>query len=256
MSEPIFSPPAGGKTKPGVVSGLTAAGIAAVALCLLVMAMSGFGTRLGLWPFRTGFAILKWGAYAVLAASAVSLIGLAVSLVRKRSRDSLVGIAGVVIGLYAAWVPWSWLQAARTVPPIHDISTNTVNPPRFVAILPLRRDAPNPAEYGGPDVAAQQRSGYPDLGPALLPVGPEIAFKRALEAARKMGWEIVYEDAPERRIEATDTTFWFGFKDDIVIRVDPDGRGSRVDVRSVSRVGRSDVGTNARRIRRFFERLY
>jgi uncharacterized protein (DUF1499 family) len=70
-----------------------------------------------------------------------------------------------------------------------------------------------------------------------------------------MGWQIVDANASEGRIEATDTTFWFGFKDDIVIRVAATSGGSRIDVRSVSRVGRSDVGTNAKRIRCYLKRL-
>ena len=84
---------------------------------------------------------------------------------------------------------------------------------------------------------------------------PADAFKRALQAARDMGWEIVAADAAAGRIEATDTTFWFGFKDDVVIRVEADGAGSRVDLRSVSRVGVGDVGANAARIRAYLRTL-
>jgi len=86
-------------------------------------------------------------------------------------------------------------------------------------------------------------------------VPPPVAFSRALEAAERMGWTLVANNPAEGRIEATDTTFWYGFKDDIVIRVTPAGAGSRVDVRSVSRVGRSDIGTNARRVRRYLAKL-
>jgi hypothetical protein len=162
---------------------------------------------------------------------------------------------GLVISILAVGIPWNWLQTAKGVPPIHDITTDTENPPQFVAILPLRKDAPNPAEYGGPEVAVRQRAGYPDLGPATLPFSPEIAFQRALLAAREMGWEIEDANSAEGRIEATDTTFWFGFKDDIVVRITLVEAGSRIDVRSVSRVGKSDVGTNAKRIRKFLQTL-
>jgi len=145
--------------------------------------------------------------------------------------------------------------SARNKPPIHDITTDTADPPPFVAIVPLRRDARNPVEYGGPAVAAQQREAYPDIAPLSLPVPPAQAFERAERAARGQGWEIVAAVPAEGRIEATDTTRWFGFKDDVVIRVRPEGAGSRVDVRSVSRVGRGDVGTNARRIGQFLDAL-
>ena len=93
------------------------------------------------------------------------------------------------------------------------------------------------------------------MAPANLSIPPDKAFEQALAAARKMGWVIVDANAAEGRIEATDTTFWFGFKDDIVIRVNPSDHGSRVDIRSVSRVGKSDVGMNARRIRKYLKEL-
>jgi uncharacterized protein (DUF1499 family) len=158
-----------------------------------------------------------------------------------------------VVGLIVAWIPWSWKARAESVPPIHDITTDLADPPAFEAILPLRRDAPNPSEYGGDSIATQQRAGYPDLGPLTLDAPPDAAFLRALEAARDMGWEIVESDPQRGRIEATATTLWFGFQDDVVVRVRPAPEGSRVDVRSVSRVGRSDVGTNASRIREYLE---
>ncbi len=152
-------------------------------------------------------------------------------------------------------VPWSYKQTAGRVPPIHDITTDTTDPPAFVAILPLRKDAPNPADYGGPDVAAQQRRAYPDLEPVSFDLAPDRLFARATAAAREMGWEIVAVVPAEGRIEATDTTFWYGFKDDVVIRITPIERGSRIDIRSVSRVGRNDIGANARRIRAFLESI-
>jgi uncharacterized protein (DUF1499 family) len=141
------------------------------------------------------------------------------------------------------------------VPRIHDITTDTDHPPAFVAVLPLRATAPNTTDYGGPEVAAQQRSAYPDIQPALLELPPTQAFQRALAAARAMGWTIVAADSTAGRIEATATTFWYGFKDDVVIRLTPSDRGTRVDVRSESRVGGSDIGTNARRIRVYLTKL-
>jgi uncharacterized protein (DUF1499 family) len=226
------------------------AGLAAVA--------SGLGSRADVWSFRTGFQILRWAAWGGLAAAVVSLLGLVLSLARPgpRGRALLFGALGLVTGALVVWIPWSWKLRAEQVPPIHDITTDLGDPPAFEAILPLRRDAPNPSEYGGDSIAAQQREGYPDLGPLTLDAPPDAAFQRSLEAASDMGWEIVESDPDRGRIEATATTLWFGFKDDVVVRVRPasDG-GSRIDVRSVSRVGRSDVGTNARRIRDYFEKV-
>ena len=141
----------------------------------------------------------------------------------------------------------------RACPPIHDISTDTENPPTFVIIPSIRQNAQNSLEYGGPEVARQQHAFYPDIKPLLLAVPVDKAFEDALAAARLMGWQIVTADKVARRIEAVATTRWFHFKDDIVIRLSEDGGQSRVDVRSVSRVGKSDVGTNARRIGVYFE---
>jgi uncharacterized protein (DUF1499 family) len=112
-----------------------------------------------------------------------------------------------------------------------------------------------PTVYPGNATADQQKRGYPDIKPLELPLPPADAFARALDAAKGMGWEIAAADAAAGRIEATATTPWFGFHDDVVIRVVPAPKGSRIDVRSVSRVGRGDFGTNSKRIRAYLEKL-
>jgi len=220
---------------------------------VLLLAASGTGYRLGWWEYRRGFEMLSWALYTGLGAAGLALIALALPKVRAGRRAGLA--LALAAGLAVAYVPWHWRGQAQSVPRIHDISTDTDNPPRFVAVLPLRKGAPNTAEYGGKEVAEAQRKGYPDIQPRMLEVPPPVAFSRALEAAERMGWTLVANNPAEGRIEATDTTFWYGFKDDIVIRVTPAGAGSRVDVRSVSRVGRSDIGTNARRVRRYLAKL-
>jgi uncharacterized protein (DUF1499 family) len=222
-------------------------GLLGLVAAVLVLA-AGPGTRFGLWNYRTGFSALRWGAYAGLAAAAVAVLLL---IVRPRSGGVVPLMLGLVLGLGAAFVPWRWMQQARRVPPIHDITTDLDRPPKFVAILPLRAGAPNPATYGGSEVADAQRRSYPDIKPLLLSGPAGAAYKQALASARGMGWELVASDSTAGRIEATATTPWFGFKDDVVVRVRPEGSGSRIDVRSVSRVGKSDVGANAQRIRTY-----
>ncbi len=107
-----------------------------------------------------------------------------------------------------------------------------------------------------PDRLARfEREAYPDLRSVDLETAPAQTFERALAAIEAMGWELVDEEAAAGRIEATATTFWFGFEDDVVVRIRPADGGSRVDVRSVSRVGRGDVGANARRIRAYVQHL-
>jgi uncharacterized protein (DUF1499 family) len=135
------------------------------------------------------------------------------------------------------------------------VSTDLEAPPPFVAVLPLRAGAPNPPGYDGPAVAEQQRQAFPHLVPARFSAAPAAVFAAVAEVARTMGWEIVAAVPEEGRLEATATTRWFGFKDDVVVRVRAEGDGTRVDVRSKSRVGRSDLGTNARRLQAFLARL-
>ncbi len=224
--------------------------VAVVAFLLLVVA--GPGTRMGLWHYRTGFLLLRWGAYLGIAGAGIGLVTL---LWRPAGTPIWRPLLAVGLGALAFIVPSRLAARAGRVPPIHDITTDTERPPEFVAVLPLRADAPNPSAYGGEEIAAQQRTAYPDLAPLRLEQPPGEVFGPALAAARAAGWEIVAADSAAGRIEATATTAWFGFKDDVVIRIEPEGAGSRVDVRSVSRVGRSDVGANAARIRAYLDRL-
>lgn len=230
-------------------------GLALAILVALAALSSGLGHRSGWWDFGTGFLILRWAGYFALVAVGVSLVG-SIRARRKGPRRGLaMAILGVVVGLAVVGIPWSYLRSARDAPPIHDITTDTENPPRFVAVLSLREDAPNPAGYGGPTIAAEQKKAYPDLGPVVFDVPPDQVFERAVAVGRAMGWEVAAAVPSEGRIEATDRTFWFGFKDDVVVRITRVAGGSRVDVRSVSRVGRGDLGTNARRIRTFLKKL-
>ncbi len=222
--------------------------------CGVAELLSGLGYRWGWWPLRSGFQILRWSATTGLAAAALTLVVALLALGFGARRAFALAALGLVLSLAAAGPPLYYYRLAGQVPPIHDISTDTENPPPFVAVLPLRRGAPNPADYNVADAAAQKKA-YPDIAPARLDLPPQQAWQRAERAARAMGWDIVAAVPQDLRIEATDTTLLFGFKDDIVIRVAPAEGGSRVDVRSVSRVGKSDIGTNARRIRKFMRRL-
>jgi len=220
-------------------------------IALLMLLAAGPGTRLGLWEYGTGFLLMRWAFFAGAAAAVLALVFLVVPRTRRAGAAPLA--VALVIGAATAWVPWNGLQTVRSLPFIHDITTDTEDPPVFVAVVPLRADAANPPEYPGEEVAQQQREAYPDVQPLLTELGAAEAFDRAEQVARDLGWEIVVTVPQEGRIEATDTTFWFGFKDDVVIRVRPIAEGSRVDIRSKSRVGRSDVGANAARIQAFIE---
>lgn len=225
-------------------------GAAVAVLCAIAILLAGLGHRLGWWDYRMGLTVLRWSAWTGLGAAVASLLGLAAS-----SCGRWIPGAGILVGALVFGLPWSVQQRRPEGPPMHDITTDTANPPAYVAILPLRKDAPNKAEYEGPAATAAQRKAHPEIAPAVLPLPPAQAYERSLQAARSLGWEIVAAVPTEGRIEATDTTLLFGFKDDVVIRVAADGAGSRIDVRSASRVGRSDFGTNARRVQAYLAKL-
>lgn len=225
--------------------------LAAAAVALL----SSFGTRWEWWHFRTGFTMLRWAAYSGIAVALLSLVALYRTRPGAPPRGFPLALFALILALATFVVPWQVQRMGQRLPPIHDITTAPENPPEFVAIAPLRSDAPNPTEYGGPDIAAQQREAYPDIQPLHLTVAPQQAFDTALAAAREMGWSIVDADSAALRIEAVDETFWYGFKDDIVVRLSPADGGSVLDARSVSRVGRGDLGVNARRIRAYLDEV-
>jgi uncharacterized protein (DUF1499 family) len=211
---------------------------------IVMLALSGPGVRFGLWDYRAGLTVFRWTAYAALAGALLAVLLLAVP--RFRARGVALPVLALLAGLAVFYVPYNFQSQARAVPPINDITTDTLNPPVYMT---------KPRPYPGEAFARQQQAAYPDLAPVVLGVAPGEAFKKAVAVAESMGWEVVGRDAAAGTIEAVDTTKWFGFKDDIAIRVSAAAAGARIDVRSKSRVGRSDLGANARRIRAYLERI-
>ena len=232
-------------TFPMTITGAVLAALAAAALLL-----SGPGTRWGWWDFKVG--LLLFAAAFVAGLLALLISGIAWIRRRPNPTAAIAAIAGLLIAL----LPLTQIIGARGKPGIHDISTDLADPPRFSAVLPLRADTPN----GAPDqidaaTAAAQRAAYPDISTLDLPVTKDVAFAKAVEAAKTMQWEIVSLRPEDGVIEATATTAWFGFRDDIAVRIRPAGSHSRIDVRSTSRVGRGDAGKNAERVRRYLRLL-
>jgi uncharacterized protein (DUF1499 family) len=223
--------------------------VAAAALLLVVV--NPLLYRMGMVDLGTAIQNFRYGVYLSLGAIALSLISGGLAFRRKSGQGQVLAAVGLVVGFVAFWMPYS--QDRRVDPRIHDITTDIVDPPVFDAVLPLR-EGMNSVEYD-PEVGAQQAAAYPEIQPLVLDAAPPETYARALATAEELGWEIVAEDRDTGIIEATDTTFWMGFKDDVVIRLRPNGAGTRVDVRSVSRVGGSDLGTNARRIAGYLQEL-
>jgi uncharacterized protein (DUF1499 family) len=224
------------------------------ALCMALaagaaLALSGLGYRWGMWSVSTAFTMFRAVVFVGGAAVVLALAAVALALVRRRWAMAAVAVAALLTGAGAMVVPIGFARRAAAVPSIHDVTTDTANPPAFVALQQARRAAPNGADYGGPAVAAQQERAYPDLAPLRFTAAPDRVFAAVVAAARASGWTVAAAVPGEGRLEATATTPWFGFKDDVVVRVAADGEGTKVDVRSASRVGRSDLGVNAHRIR-------
>lgn len=226
-------------------------GVWTAAIGVVLALASGLVVRVGLLSSIAGMGLYAIGSLLLLIALVTAGLGLLRGVGPPRS--------AVWLGLLAALAIWVnnivVIGQSRGAPPIHDVSTDLENPPTFVSVVPLRADAPNPPDYAGPDSATQQRAAFPDLGPLRTRQPPATVFAQAREVASAQGWELVAASEPEGRIEATATTGWFRFRDDVVIRISPDDGGTRVDVRSKSRVGRGDMGANARRIRTFLAAL-
>ncbi len=229
-----------------------AVGLAAA--CALAELVAGPGYRFGWWGLGAGIQTIRWAATAAAAVFALAILGAAMAYRGRARRTVAILLAAATLGFLAAAPPALFWFRLNNLPRIHDVSTDTENPPQYVAILPLRQGAINSTDYDAA-VAARQRLGYPDIAPAMLALPAPQALALAERVARSMGWEMVSVDRTALRVEATATSLLFGFKDDIVIRVTPSGSGSRVDLRSLSRVGGSDFGANARRIRAFIKTL-
>ncbi len=231
---------------------LAKTGFALALVAVLSMIVAALGNAWGWWGFRGAFGAIRWIAYGGLLAAAIALVGGAASIQRKSRIGIVLGLVGLAVGITSAWVPYANLKALRASPRLSDITTDMVNPPNFVAALALRKasKARNKVSYG-PAKAKLQKQHYPDIKPATLDLPPGQAFDKALAVARGLGWAIIASDKAARRIEASESTFWFGFVDDVVIRIATDGNGSRVDVRSSSRIGRRDARVNANRVRNF-----
>lgn len=219
-------------------------------VCLLLMPLSVLAVRLGV-HFRIG--LLLFAASGLVASVVIVLLIIVSMLPRSRDRRGQVLLKSLpavppVLLLSAI------LSTAGQYPPIHDITTDTEDPPLFDAGVDYRGEESNTLDIK-PDTIARQIEFYPDLDTITSELSPEKAFERAAGVAEELGWHIYNSDPTNGLIEAEYTSFWFGFKDDIVIRIRRSDGGSELDLRSVSRVGVSDLGANAARIRVFAEKF-
>jgi uncharacterized protein (DUF1499 family) len=209
----------------------------------------------GLVAPLTGFMLFVGGALlGGLVSVIVSLLGIVFSRGGRDPQGRTKALGGLAIGLGLLIVVLGPAAMGGDVPPINDITTDLDNPPEFesATIVPdyVGRDMSYPAEF-----VEVVRVSYPDLEPLRLASPPDVSFERAIAAAESLGWEIVSRSESRGVFDAQHVSRIFRFVDDITVRIVADGPGSRVDMRSKSRDGQSDLGANAARIRIYFDAL-
>lgn len=233
---------------------------------LLAALIAGVGSGAGAWPFGTGFTVLRYAFFAAVAGGVLALLAMILSQ-RRRNGFGWLNVVSLIAALLFSGFLLNQIRTARAVPAIHDVATNLQDLPAF-GMLKVRADnLEKVPDDGKAQLAAMNpedrwktlhREAYGDLATLRLPTGVARTVVRAEALARKRGWDIARVDRAAGIVEATATTLFFRFKDDVVVRVRPDPArpgGSLVDMRSISRVGGSDVGVNARRIRSFLNDL-
>jgi len=217
---------------------------------------SGYGYQYDIWELGTAFSVLRNSAYAMFGIILLNLLALYLTRPSSGRRGLIASILGLALTLSVLGTAIYWQNEARSWPAIHDITTDTKNPPQFNEIVPLRADAPNPPEYLGGETTSMQKAAYPDITTLELDEETGKVFEEAVNLVEARGWELVSADRDSLVIEATETLAWFGFKDDVVIRIrQSDQNSTYLDMRSKSRIGRSDLGLNAWRIRQFLQDL-
>ena len=214
---------------------------------LLLLPLSVLGVRLDIWHFTIGLMLCAIS----LAGSFFLQIILAIWLLRKPTiatkrqlrKTSLVALPPLLVAAVL-------IRQSGDKPAIHDVTTDTQEPPEFSFLVDVRGQDSNDLSIN-PDVIRAQRKAYPQIQPLTSELSVEQALSQALSTCQEMGWQIQKVDRKTGHIEASATTRWFAFVDDIVIRIRPTPEGSVIDLRSVSRVGEGDLGANARRIETF-----
>ncbi|MDX1694938.1 MAG: DUF1499 domain-containing protein [Ketobacteraceae bacterium] len=207
-----------------------------------------------LWHFRTAFSLLTGLSVTGAVLLAIVGFGLVASINRGNQTAKHSATAAVLILILPMAYVFSNVYKARSLPVIHDISTDLDNPPRYIHAPELRDEDDNSLQWD-PETVPLQRAAYADIQPIYLAVPINDAWSLVEQTIMQLPWELTYHNREKRIFEATSTSFWFGFVDDIVIRLTPEGDKTRVDVRSASRVGKSDLGKNAQRIRFFRQAL-
>lgn len=228
-------------------------------LAVPVLIISAFGHRAGMMDATPTYATMALG-FSLAALGVIAAIAAFEGIWRDGRKGIGPALRGLLLGLLILVVPIVGAWKLVTHPRLTDISTDLDDPPEFLLALSNRPADAAPLEPPDEAEAELQEEGYPDIVPRHYPVGTARVFEDALAIAEKSGWTMLGSQKPEEpenvgRIEAFATTILFGFRQDIVIRIVPDGEGALVDMRSAARNGAHDLGANAERIRTFFAEL-
>ncbi|WP_411820472.1 DUF1499 domain-containing protein [Hyphococcus formosus] len=242
--------------------------------CALTIGFAGPGTQLGWWDYGTGLGLIRQvsapipvtdgiGISPIFTLAGLAAIGGLIALIMRPRGLGVFAIVCALVAFGAAQVPLKMRAMVEANPFIHDITTDFDNPPPIIAGASKERK--NPPEYVGDSlvsrsemtVAEAQAEAFPDLKPVKFNAALDETREIVRHIIEEMNMEILDETLNDDGwlIEAEFKSKWFGFYDDFVVRLSPEGSLTRVDVRSKSRVGGSDLGANAARIKTFFEKL-
>ena len=220
-------------------------------LLLMILVVAAAGHKFGVVPFALLAQGFTLGLGGSLFLGAVALIAMVWAGIGKKPGWTAPMVTVVVIAAAPILLIMATAGDGFDKPRIHDITTDVDNPPTFSVAQSLRKEGENSLEYAAETLPALQSSAYPEIQPLYVSQTAFESYEQAKQTLESLGWEITREDIVNYELEAVDETLILGFKDDVIVRVQADEKGSRVDMRSVSRVGISDLGANAQRIQRF-----
>ena len=224
-------------------------------LLLLAMLFGMVANKFELLAFKPAFMTFVYAFQTLMVLTGLSLLVCGLVWWKGWQQEKVFAKWSLIMGVVPVIAVFALIGAGLKVPAIHNITTDLDNPPEFEASYKMRVEGLNSLDVPSAEVRELQRGYYSDLAPLNLPTTPDETYQRALQVVNSLGWTLVSSKPGDLKIEAYEETTFFGFKDDVVIRIQAAEQGSRVDVRSVSRVGRSDLGANAKRIQRFLDRM-
>ena len=254
------------KSKGGIRLGLARLVLFLAILLPFWFMAAGLGYKYGLWDLGTALSTMtvNWGPKLAMGIGGAGIVLTVLGLIKApRVKIVILSLAAILIAGLVLGRMQGFRMNAQSVPPIHDIQTDWSDPIQFSDEMMELREGANPVldapTFGSGDnerlVSEAQAEAYPEIRSLILRAPADVTYSAAYSTLDEMGMEIVTANEEAGVLEATYTSTWYGFKDDVAVRIRPQGEGSQVDVRSVSRVGRSDLGANAARISAILESL-